>query len=365
MSSGQFGLSMEMIKTNPIILVGSAEDRGLQQSIRKPELKSALRQAVGDRLSLAQNKLDDVDNKIFLEAQFDFTQIHSPESISEVKGIAEGYGINPKDLFTYLHLGIIDDRVSQEDGCSVFAINKTSHGPVLAKNRDYQGAHRRLQQVFLSSDPQWGVRHCLFVGSLGSPGAFSSGMNSDGLAIADNRIGWSQPGIGWLRYFLMTKILTDTGSVREALDLIGSIEHVGGGSIVLADRFGDMASVELGHGNIHVDKGRDGFVAHTNHYLDPELTKFSTRTPRDPMAVSSHGRLDKINTDPSCHKDAVELSDVAGLLLSHEDRDRSLCRHGLDGDSLTISSVIFACEKRELYYCPGLPCENDWQIYTF
>ena len=163
----------------------------------------------------------------------------------------------------------------------------------------------------------------------------------------------------------MTKILTDTGTVSEALQLIEHVEHVGGGSIVLADKHGDMASVELGHGNIFVDRGDDRFVAHTNHYLDPEMARFSSRTPNDPMASSSLGRLDKINNDPACHKDRVEVSDVAGLLLSHEDQDRSLCRHGMDGDSLTISSVIFACEKQELYYCPGPPCENDWRVYTF
>ncbi len=356
---------MDAKQAVPIKLVGTAEDRGQQQARRLPELKSAVRQAVAGRLTLKQDKRDDPAIRTFLEKQLDFTTTYSPESLAEIKGIADGYGIVPDDLFAYLHLGVIDDRVAQEDGCSVFAIKNTTTGPVLAKNRDYLGAHKKLQQVFHATDPDWRARQCLFVGSLGSPGAFSSGMNSDGLAIADNRIGWSRPGTGWLRYFLMTKILTDAASVGEALDLIGSVEHVGGGSIVLADAQGHMASVELGHGQLHVDHGTAGFVAHTNHYLDPELAQFSTRSTRDPMAMSSQGRLDKISTDPACHKDKVELNDVASLMVCHEGPSRSLCRHGMDGDSLTISSVIFACKKRELYYCPGLPCENAWQVYTF
>jgi isopenicillin-N N-acyltransferase-like protein len=354
---------MKASPATPVKLNGSAWDRGIQQSERRPELKLALCQAISDRLELMRNKLNDSEIKTFLEKQRKFTETHSPESLSELDGIAEGYGIIRDDLFTYLHLGVIDDQVDREDGCSVFAIENSSEGPVLAKNRDYQGAHKKLQQVFHSSDPDWGPRQCLFVGSLGSPGAFSSGMNSDGLAIADNRIGWSQPGIGWLRYFLMTKILTDTGSVDEALHFINGVEHVGGGSVVLTDKHGDMASVELGHGKIHVDKGIDGFVAHTNHYLAPELALFATRTPHDPMSASSFGRLEKINGDPIRRSNNVQLNDVAELLNLHEDQDRSLCRHGIDGDALTISSVIFACQKRELYYCPGLPCENDWQVY--
>ncbi|NQU58571.1 MAG: hypothetical protein HQ513_15185 [Rhodospirillales bacterium] len=355
---------MKTSHATPVKLSGSAWDRGIQQSKRRPELKPALCQAVSDRLDLMRSKLDDSEITTFLERQRKFTEKHSPESLSEINGIAEGYDILPNDLFAYQHLGVIDDRVGREDGCSVFAIKNTFEGPVLAKNRDYQGAHKKLQQVFHSSDPDWGSRQCLFVGSLGSPGAFSSGMNSDGLAIADNRIGWSQPGIGWLRYFLMTKILTDTGSVEDALQFINRVEHVGGGSIVLADKQGDMASVELGHGKIHVDRGIGGFVAHTNHYLDPGLALFATRTPHDPMSASSFGRLKKINGDPMRRNNNVQLNEVADLLTSHEDQDQSLCRHGIDGDALTISSVIFACQKRELYYCPGLPCENDWQVYT-
>jgi len=354
---------MKVISAKPIILSGSPLERGLQQALRKPELKPELCLAVRERLDMARDKLKDPYIDKFLSEQLTFTKTHSPESLDEINGIAEGYGISSEDLFTYLHLGAIDDYIGQEDGCSVFAVEKTSRGPVLAKNRDYLGAHKKLQQVFLSSDPDWGERQCLFVGSLGSPGAFSSGMNNDGLAIADNRIGWSQPGIGWLRYFLMTRILTCARTVADALELITSVEHVGGGSIVLADKDGNMASVELGHGRVYVDKGKDGFVAHTNHYLDPELAKFATRTPSDPMAASSFRRLDKIKADPKCHKKVVDLRSLSDLLKSHDTVDKALCRHGVDGDSLTISSVMFCCQTQELYFCPGLPCENDWQVY--
>jgi len=355
---------MKLMPATPIILIGSAWDRGFQQSLRKPELKRELCLAVKERLDMMRNKLNDPHIKSFLNKQLNFTKKYSPESLDEIKGIAEGYGLLSDDLFTYLHLGVIDDYIGQEDGCSVFAFENTSSGPILTKNRDYQGAHKKLQQVFLSSDPDWGGRQCLFVGSLGSPGAFSSGMNSDGLAIADNRIGWSQPGIGWLRYFLMTKILTDSRTVEEALNLINSVELVGGGSIVMADKSGNLVSVELGHGRVYVDRGMGGFVSHTNHYQDPELAKYATHTQSDPLSASSLGRLDKINTDPKCHDNTVELRSVSDLLKSHETADRALCRHGIDGDSLTISSVIFCCKSQELYFCPSLPCENDWQVYT-
>lgn len=353
---------MNISTAKAIHLSGSARERGKQQFLWDPAFKPFVAQAVSDRLMFMENELADPRVKVFLQDQWTFTETHSPESLEEITGIAEGYGILPRDLFEYLHLGVIDDRVAEEDGCSVFAIRQTSHGTVLAKNRDYQGAHKKLQQVFLSSDPAWGERRCLFVGSLGSPGAFSSGMNSDGLAIADNRIGWSRPGVGWLRYFLMTKILTDTGCVEEALELVQGVEHVGGGSIVLADQTGKMATIELGHGQIHTKTEDNTYIGHTNHYLHPELARFATGTPHDPMAVSSYGRLDSINSGELVP--GIEFEAISDLLASHGGPAKAMCRHGIDGDSLTISSVIFCCQKKELYYCPGNPCETDWQVYT-
>jgi predicted choloylglycine hydrolase len=345
-------------------LVGSARERGQQQYQYWPDLKTAVRKAVESRLASMQQKLGSSFSLSFIEQQWEFTQQHSPESLQEIDGIAAGYGLSTADLFAYLHLGVIDDRIGAEDGCSILACSNSDQGPILAKNRDYLGGHQELQQVFHQSDPQWGQRRCLFVGSLGSPGAFSSGMNSDGLAIADNRIGWSQPGIGWLRYFLMTKILTSCGSVSEALELINQLEHVGGGAIVMADKHGELASAELGHSKIHIERGRNNLLAHTNHYLEADLARYATRSNVDPISDSSINRLKIMMADPLVENPKPELSGVARLFALHGSHHDALCRHGVDGDSTTISSVIFCCQSRQLYYCSSPPCENNWQVYT-
>ncbi|MDH5356667.1 MAG: C45 family peptidase [Gammaproteobacteria bacterium] len=355
---------MNIVPARAMQLAGSARERGEQQYQYWPGLKTAVRKAVELRLVSMQQKLESSFSSSFIAQQWAFTQQHSPESLQEIDGIAAGYGLSTADLFTYLHLGVIDDRIDAEDGCSILACSNSDQGPILAKNRDYQGEHQELQQVFHQSDPQWGQRRCLFVGSLGSPGAFSSGMNSDGLAIADNRIGWSQPGIGWLRYFLMTKILTSCGSVSEAIELINQLEHVGGGAIVMADKHGELASVELGHGKIHIERGCNNLLAHTNHYLEADLARYATRNSVDPISDSSINRLKVIMTDPLVGNPKPALSDVTKLFASHGSHHDALCRHGVDGDSTTISSVIFCCQSRQLYYCSTPPCKNNWQVYT-
>jgi hypothetical protein len=353
----------------PVILASDALARGRRQSLAEPELRSAVFEAVTGRLDSAREVLSRAAD--YLAAQWAFMGKHAPGQLAQVQGIAEGYGIKARDLFAYLHLGLIEDAdgqtLAEEDGCSVVACRVTSTGPVLAKNRDYRGEHRALQRVFLESDPAWGGRRILSVGSLGSPGAFSSGMNSDGLALADTRIGWRRPGVGWLRYLLMNEILIRAGTVLEALSFIESQPHAGGGSLVLMDAAGHAATVELGTGRVRSQSAVQAGIGHTNHFLDPDLMTGQTPSPGDPEASNSRGRLARIENwieDTKTERPALE--DLATLMASHVEDDRpALCRHGGADGSGTISTTVFACTSRKLYSCPGNPCTDDWRLYAF
>jgi isopenicillin-N N-acyltransferase like protein len=353
----------------PAILHGTPYDRGLQQAEVDSSLVPAVYAAVMNRIEPERETIRLYAD--FLAAQRAFAAHYAADHLAQIDGIAAGFGINADDLFAYLHLGAIEDAKdiprTEEDGCSVVAYHTHSAGPLLAKNRDYRGEHVALQWVFLESDPDWNGRRVLSVGSMGSPGAFSSGMNSDGLALADTRIGWRRPNVGWLRYFLMNEILIKTATVAEALTLIKSQPHIGGGSLVLADAQGHMAAVELGGDKVSIDPAGGTGVGHTNHFLDHELAIYQTRSDSDANSSNSEGRLAIIDSwlnSTSAETRAPE--DVAGLLASHATNEEpAMCRHG-DGDgSKTISTTLFACRSRRLYFCPGNPCSEPWSVYTF
>lgn len=353
----------------PIVLTGDAMARGHGQAALEPQMVAEVVNAVMGRIKTADDSLSYATD--FLSAQWRFMDEWAPGQMAQVQGIASGYVIKADDLFAYLHMGMIEDAsampAAEEDGCSVVALSSEDAGPVLAKNRDYRGEHRALQRVFLESDPAWGGRRILSVGSLGSPGAFSSGMNSDGLALADTRIGWQQPGIGWLRYLLMNEVLIRAGTVEEALTFIRSQQHAGGGSLVLMDAAGYAVTVELGSGRINSRVAGLRGIGQTNHYLAPELWAGQTLSPIDPEASNSRGRLAIIeNLIKDREFERPALGDITSLMAFHADNDHpSLCRHGIADGSETISTSIFACASRMLYFCPGNPCKDEWVQYAF
>src|SRR3546814_7857761 len=79
-------------------------------------------------------------------------------------------------------------------------------------------------------------------------------MNSDGLALADTAAATTDHGVGWLRYFLMTRLLARHATVAAALEDIRGLVHDGGGSLVLADAGGALASVDLGHSKVRSEE---------------------------------------------------------------------------------------------------------------
>jgi hypothetical protein len=322
-----------------VTLEGDAFARGRGQAEACPEMADAVRDAIRGRL--AQAPARDARMARFLAAQREATARLAPEAEAEIAGIAEGFGLAADEVFTFLHLGCLADLAAMpadSDGCSAF-----SSGGVVAKNRDFRPEHKALQRVFLHRDPAWGGRAVLCLGSLGAPGAWSSGMNSDGFALADTQIATADHGPGILRYFLMTRLLARCTSVDQALAEIAALPHAGGGSLVLGDASGAAAAVELRHRRVDVARG--AWVARTNHY---------TAAP-DPLAPVAHsaGRLEvlraALTADPAC--------DPRALLATHA--PAALCRHPPD-PSPTLAGAVWDCRDRSAWIADGPPCSSRW-----
>lgn len=354
-------------QAQPIHLTGAPFERGRQQAELFPELIDTVRQAVLGRLEGVREDLEQPAIRQFLRQQWTFSELRAKECLEEMRGIASGFSLSPEDLLAYLHLGVVTDvaqSAPHEDGCSAWAVS-TPSGGVLGKNRDFRSEHTALQRVFLHSDPAWNGRDILTVGSLGSPGAYSSGINSDGLAVADTQIGTRDHGVGMLRYFLMSVLLVSCTTVEEALQLIVQTVHVGGGSLVIADAAGGVASVELGHSGVSSRKAGKGWLGCTNHFVSAQLAGTQQGLPGAAMDRSSHSRLKFLATTLPGLSEDFRLARAMTMMASHENLDSDgLCRHGEDGDAFTISASLYRCQPPSLDFCAGTPCSGGWLRYV-
>lgn len=350
-------------------LTGSAMARGQQQAVSRPALVPRVRTAILGRLASLQAMLKQPSVSHYLKQQKEFLAAQDRPGFDESLGIATGYGLSHDELLAYLHGNILADMSAtsplERDGCTSWAHALRSGGALVVKNRDYRGEHGILQQVFLHTDTDNGGRTMLCVGSLGSPGAFSSGMNSAGLAVVDTQIGTRDHGVGWLRYFLMTALLRDCADVGEALAFLATVPHAGGGSLVLGDACGATACVELGHAREPVITSDVAWVARTNHYLDAGMARHLV-SPQDELNNTSQARLSQVQSWLALQRGNLNLAGAQALMSSHQDQG-SICRHG-DADNQTqartLSSVVYDTHARNLQISNGNPCNAVWECFS-
>jgi hypothetical protein len=351
-------------RTTPMRLEGGPFQRGQAQA--RDADAGQVGAVIATRLDAARALLAGPAASAFLIAQRRFMETHCRDDLEEVAGIAEGFQLDLGQVIAFLHLGILGDLASsstgEADGCSVWALGSHSGGARLGKNRDFHGEQAGMQRLFLHRDPAWGARQVLCVGSLGAPGAYSSGINSDGLAVADTQVATRDHGPGWLRYFVMSRLLRHHACVAQALEDLRRLRHAGGGSLVLADALGAVAAVDLGHGGVRVDPGHGARVARTNLYVAGGVAG----TPdASPMRPSSEARLARLRA--LLAEDEVDEDALTALMASHDDGagTTGLCRHGQDGDARTLSASVFDCGARRLRFATGNPCDGVWSSHGF
>lgn len=354
----------------PLVLRGDANARGQQQAGLCPQHVAAVRSAVEGRLAALGTALRRPQAVDFLAAQWQFCCEHDAAGLAETQGIAAGFGLAADTVFAYLHANVLADMAAasppESDGCTAWAARRADgNGAWIAKNRDYRGEHGALQRVFFHADPAWGGRTIACVGSLGSPGAFSSGINSDGLAVVDTQIDTRDHGVGWLRYFLMTHLLRSCASVADALEQITSLRHAGGGSLVLGDAGGAVAAVELGHRAQLRDTPADGWTVRTNHYTDDDLSPEGLSR-RDDTALQNsidrHARIALVLRRQYSH---LQLPDIQALMAGHDGGGLAgPCRHADADGSRTLSCVIYQTRIPTLVMSHGAPCAGPWHSYA-
>ena len=352
---------------SPVDLYGSPRERGRQQAERCPDMIRTVQRVVGQRIAESETRLSNPGIRRFLEDLRGFHQREDTDIMAELDGIAAGFRIPAEQLFDYLMLSLVEDLdATGLEECTAFAAPGKGGGAVVAKNRDYRREHIAIQRVFRHRDPDWGGREVLCVGSLGSPGNFSSGMNSDGLAVADTATRTASHRIGRHRYFLLSRLQARCPTVASALAEIAATPHAGGGNLVLADETGCVAAVELGARAVVVEIRHGESLGRTNHPVaGPAAERQRNEHDTGARLRDSHDRLRSLHRlmeEASC---PMTIESAAGILSHQGNGDHAaLCRAGGRNQSETISGSIYATRERCLWFASGRPCDGNWAAYT-
>lgn len=282
-----------------------------------------------------------------------------------MQGIADGLELDRATMYQYAFSSYLLDYYRAggvQDGCTVVAVSghATRTGEtLLAKNRDYLLDHVGLQ-ILARTRPARGYRY-VHLGSAGSPGVFSSGMNECGLAVADTHVPSSDLGPGLPRWALMLDILETCTDVPSALDYLRAVPQMGGGTVTLADAVGRLAVWESGYRWSGHVAAESGWLVSTNHFTTAGLRDRWWES--GPADLRGNSEARRVYAEQALRRATGEI-DVAWIqaLLSHHDSGLvRICRHGRhDSRVATILSTIFLPTRKEMVVSVGNPCKRRW-----
>ena len=213
-------------------------------------------------------------------------------------------------------------------------------------------------------DPAWRGREILVLGSLGSPGNFSSGMNSDGLAVADTASRTTDIGVGFHRYFLLTWLLVHCDSVEAGLRAIRGMTHTGSGLLILGDASGAVMAVELGYERLGIEHLSSGRIGRTNHFVTPHMASRNLRVPANAASLAnSKRRFAALQRRLAALPASPGIDNAGAILADHGQADDAFCRHGGRELSTTIAGAVWVTGSRQLVHVAGNPCCDPWRAY--
>lgn len=343
-------------------LQGTPYERGLQQAAVDPALRDAAQSHLSLRLERVRKTLGTQANLDFARDLQAHAKTRAADAMTELQGIADGYGLSAFDLFCIWHAAVLGEAHAAREGCAAVAIGDRRTATLL-KNRDVPAETQRIQTVFRIFNPARGGT-ILGVSSLGSSPCASSGLNEAGLCIADTHVATRDHGVGLVRYIVMQQLLAECRDVAEATEMLRAVIHAGGGTLAMADAGGNVAIAELGHRRIHIEAGANVTLGRTNHFIGAALSGDNLDPADSPAGANSRARFAAIVAALESRNGHPPASDIAALLSSHGDPD-PLCRHGTGIDQpRTISRTLYEPDLRRLTITDGVPCSSPSLTFT-
>jgi isopenicillin-N N-acyltransferase-like protein len=183
------------------------------------------------------------------------------------------------------------------------------------------------------------------------------GVNSAGVAVHLNVLGHQgdQPGAVPV-HLAAAHVLHSAGSLDDAVDLLldAPVRTSSAVSVVTED---GAAVVELSPEGAAVLRPDQGYLLHTNHFLDPRLARGEKRALYQPDSDQRIGLLRSRCADRFDVRDPLEL---VGYLCSTRDDGADLCcvpdpAAPLGERWATLATVVLRPETRTMKVSPGTP----------
>jgi isopenicillin-N N-acyltransferase-like protein len=246
--------------------------------------------------------------------------------------------------------------------CTTVGRCNSPDGPWLAQNWDWYADDCRRCLVWSAA-----VEGARFATMTEAGVLAKVGVSTRGIALALNILYHAGDGTGELGvpvHLVLRRLLEEAASAGDVWELLRETPYSASSCVTVVDAAGDGACFELSPAGVARIEPRDGFLAHTNHFLDHALAGDEAEQP----AAWVSGSRARLATAQRAAPRAV--GDGLTLLADHTSDPQPICRHDEDpgepGWPLvdTVVSLAMRPGVPELRVAAGQPCECAFLSYA-
>jgi isopenicillin-N N-acyltransferase-like protein len=357
-----------------VVLEGSPRQRGLTHG-------RTLRRQIVDGIAAWKAGLEQshhMDADLFIKgllAKTNFVpaiQRWTPDLIEEVRGIAEGSGVDFDTIFAFQ---LLDEswahakRVT-EDHCSALGMEPgAAHPSAVAQNMDLEGFRDGFQTVLHIKQPS-GLENLVFT----QAGLIAlNGVNNRGVGVVVNTLAQLSFSSHGLPVAFVIRGVLARSSRQDAVEFLKQVSHASGQNYIIGgpDKVSDFEASSRKVVALPNPAGGPA-VYHTNHPLanddyHPEYRELLSKKAESKLNENSHARYDalKRHLEKSPAGDLVPW--IGSVLGSRDSQVHPVCRRLVDKNMIfTFGSVIMLLSGApEIWISAGPPDQNPYQRFTF
>jgi isopenicillin-N N-acyltransferase-like protein len=213
--------------------------------------------------------------------------------------------------------------------------------------------------TLLRLKPAQGPRQLVFTFA-GIVGA--AGLNEAGLAVNINYLSPLDVGPGKLHSVVVRQVLAST-QLADALTSPVLPPRAGGAHFLIADRDGNVLSIETTARRYVVAYPEGNAIGHTNHYLHAELKE--TEYLRAGSIGGSLARYTALRRFLRDRGDRLTVEALMELTRNHTSYPRSICAHGASSEpagskSRTVAAMVQVPADGLIHITNGCACEGSY-----
>jgi len=300
--------------------------------------------------------------KIQAKKYVPFAQERYPLYVEELYGMAEGANVNLTELAVVNALEAVTTDALHLTKCTSLAVNEQNTAKknvLVAHNEDWlPGDEPDVFIVRAQPDDEPGFLAMTYGGLLPNVG-----FNEAGIAQCCDTVYPNDTRIGIPRVIVSRAVL-GARTIGQAIRYTLVPLRAAGYNHLIAHESGEMYNVEVSARNFNILYATDGYLAHTNNYLSPNMESIEEN--RDELIHTRVRYFRALHLLRETSKHTTKT--LEAILKDHVNYPDSICNHSVfDLDPMdrekTIVSMIMDLTDRKMEVAWGNPCKNQYHTY--